>query len=115
MTTQFRLSDSGLRCCSFKTHGFTNGLSMLQSLCSNHDIIILQEHWLHSFELLLFTDLFTEFNSYGMLSMNDKLVSGLLIGRPFGGVAIMLRKNLNLSMKIVEIDEGKISYYYVKS
>ena len=105
MTSQL-VSENGLRCCSYNMHGFANGLPMLHSLCSNHDLILLQEHWLHTYEFHLLSDMFTDFNSYSISAMNDKLAAGLFLGRPFGGVAIMWRKNLNVTMKMTESDDG---------
>ena len=72
-----------LRCCSFNLHGFSNGLPMLQALCNDHEIILVQEHWLHAHELNRFTEMFTDFNCYGLSSMNDKLSAGILVGRPY--------------------------------
>ena len=31
---------------TFNLHGFNNGFSMLKELCTSHDIIAVQEHWL---------------------------------------------------------------------
>src|SRR3989442_12753511 len=53
----------------------------------------------------LFAETFIEFNCYGISSMNSKLAQGLLVGRPFGGVAIMWKKCLNFPMKIIDSDE----------
>ena len=74
-------------------HGFMNGITMLQSLCSVSDIILVQEHWLHTHELHKFTDLFTDFDCHGLSSMNEKLAAGLMVGRPFGGIAILWKKS----------------------
>jgi exonuclease III len=105
MTAQYLPSISGLKCCSFNLHGFANGLPMLQLLCLDHDLIIVQEHWLHSAEMCLFSETFKDFNCYGISAMNSKLASGLLVGRPFGGVAIMWKKCLNFPMKVIDSEE----------
>ena len=67
-------------------HGFYNGVDMLNDLCCNHDIILIQEHWLHTHEIHRFADIFHDFNCYGISSMNDKLAAGILVGRPYGGL-----------------------------
>ena len=106
MSTQPLPQLNELRCCSFNMHGLLNGLPMLQTLCDNHEIILLQEHWLHSHELFRLSELFSDFNSYGISAMNDKLAAGILVGRPYGGVAIMWKKKLNFSMKVIAYDES---------
>src|SRR5437867_7831087 len=95
-----------LNCCSYNMYGFWNGLSMLQTLCSTHDVILLQEHWLHSYEIQKLSDMFSEFNVFGISAMNDKVSLGLFCGRPFGGVALMWRKSCNFVMKVLDADEG---------
>ena len=105
MNSQQPINLTDVKCCSFNLHGYRNGLSMLYSLCDNHDVILLQEHWLHSFEFDKISLLFPDFNFYGASAMNDKVASGLMVGRPFGGVAIMWRKSINLCMKVIECDE----------
>ena len=72
---------------TFNMHGFMNGLSMLKAVCNSYDIILVQEHWLHSHELHKFSELFSDFGSCRISAMNDKLAAGLVVGRPFGGVA----------------------------
>ena len=91
---------------------FSNGLSMLQALCNNNDIILIQEHWLHSHEFHKFSDLFDDFNVYSISSMDEKFSSGLLIGRPFSGISILWRKALifvcNLLIKMMVVDTSLV-------
>jgi len=37
--------------------------------------------------------------------MNQKLASGILVGRPFGGVAILWKKSLSSLIKILDYDQ----------
>src|ERR1051325_4851772 len=94
--------------CSYNMHGFNNGLSMVKSLCSNHDFILLQEHWLLKSDLYKIDHIDQNFQSYSLSSMNTKASSGILTGRPFGGISILWRKDLSKSIKLLEGDsDGK--------
>ena len=95
-----------IRCCSYNMHGFSNGIPMLQELCNNHEIILVQEHWFHDHELIRFEELFKDFSCVGISSMKEKMAAGLMAGRPFGGVAILWNNKLNFNMNIIHQDES---------
>ena len=63
-------------------HGFNQGATQRRDLCSTSDIIALQEHW-------LFHD---SFQCIAKSVMANKLESGILVGRRFGGLAIFIKK-----------------------
>jgi len=67
---------------------------MVKHLCDNLnvDLILLQEHWLHldSYVLNSISISFTCFSVSGMLS---ELSTNNLKGRPFGGIASMVRNS----------------------
>jgi len=52
---------SELRLCTFNCHSIKNSWAEVQQLCVNHDIILLQEHWLLSDELQILSDVHDEF------------------------------------------------------
>ena len=93
-----------LKMCSFNVHGYNNGLSMIENLCDTHDIIFIQEHWLQESELYKINNINTDFNCFSISSMSKKLSSGILTGRPFGGVSIMFKKSLSSLIKILDYD-----------
>ena len=94
-----------LKICSYNMHGFKNGVSTVQDLCLNYDIILLQEHWLLKANLNKFVDINSNFQAFSLSSMNNKAASGIFVGRPFGGVAVMWRKTLSGCIKILESDD----------
>ena len=106
MNSKSSLPSPSLKCCSYNMHGFYNGISMLHSLCESHDIVCVQEHWLHNYEFSKFSDWCPEFNVYGISAMNDKVASGILVGRPFGGVAVLWKKNKNFVVKFLQSDDN---------
>jgi len=73
------------------------GHVVLSELCSeiiNKGVILLQEHWLtpeNMTHILNFSPLFTTF---GISAMEDKISHGILMGRPFGGAATMVHRDL---------------------
>jgi len=89
---------SVLSMISYNMHGFYQGLSVLQELtdhvCDKPDILLLQEHWLTPANLFKFDDYFTDYFSFGCSAMTKCVQSGVLTGRPFGGVITVVNKRL---------------------
>lgn len=81
--------------CSFNLHGFDNSKAYLNVLLKTHDVTFVQEHWLTNDNLLKLYNLNYEFVAYGKSAMDEKCSSGILKGRPFGGVAVMWNKKLD--------------------
>ena len=93
-------TEISLRVCSFNLHGLSNSLPYLQELCIDNDIIFVQEHWLMKSDLAKFDDISSDFRFYGASAMDSKCEQGLLRGRPFGGVGVLYRKNLNIKVTL---------------
>ena len=87
-------------------HGFNQGQTAITELIENEgpDIFMLQEHWLTPANLCKF-DVFSDYFCFGCSAMTKQVESGLLIGRPFGGVAIMVKKELRSITKTVHCDD----------
>lgn len=99
----------GLSLCTYNMHGFNNGASFLKQLCSNNDLIFVQEHWLQNSQLHMFNTIDDQFKFYGNSSMENRLSKGLLKGRPFGGVGVLWRKDLNAIVSTYNCDtEGRV-------
>ena len=80
-----------LRISSFNCKNVKSSMEELKTLCDASDIILLQETWLASDEILLLKNLHSDFYADGVSSLSD---NGLRIGRPHGGIAVMWRKQL---------------------
>jgi hypothetical protein len=68
--------------------GFKFGVAMLRALTLNHLVVAVQEHWLDNdnmYKLRLAND---DYLCFDVSGMSDRLASGLVCGRPFGGVAL---------------------------
>ena len=76
-------------------HGFNSGISSyLSGIMNMYDFVLLQETWLSEFNcnrLDLISDNFVVFHTS---AMKEKLRSGILSGRPFGGTAILVQKHI---------------------
>ena len=81
---------------SYNMHGYNQGIEGTREFIQllNPDIILLQEHWLSSDNLFKLSEISCEYFVYGSSAMDTRLSTGPLVGRPFGGVATLCRKNL---------------------
>jgi exonuclease III len=81
--------------CSFNMHGFSNSSSYLKDLCFDNDLIFVQEHWLMTQHLSKFDGISSNFIFQGVSAMDMACAQGILRGRPFGGVGVLIRKSLS--------------------
>ena len=86
--------------CSFNLHGFGNSSSYLKDLCLDNDLIFVQEHWLLSQHLSKFNGINENFMFYGMSAMDMAASRGILRGRPFGGIGVLIRKSYSNSISL---------------
>ena len=76
-------------------HGFNQGAPALHNIIVTHapDVILLQEHWLTPANLPQH-DSFQDYLSFGSSAMNHVVAAGVLRSRPYGGVAVPIKKHL---------------------
>jgi len=96
-----------LSICTFNCRSFKNSLPVIHDLCEHHDIVMLQEHWLLPNELGLLNNVHDKFQSYGLSAVDVSI--DILVGRPFGGTAILYRKSLVEQVTVVASDESRIT------
>lgn len=84
-----------LKIVSVNKHGFNQGCVGIDELINNcaPDIFLIQERWLTPANLRKF-DVFSRCSAFGCSVMPDTIDSGLLRGRPFGGVSILINNNI---------------------
>ncbi len=89
---------------SLNLHGHAaDRLSYVEKVMDTHDILMIQEYWLHDSQI-------------DKLQSNNVCVHGisgmdsdkLLTKRPFGGVAIIWRKNLEWTVTPTKIDSRRL-------
>ena len=102
-----------LRVTSYNCRNLKSSIDNVRQLCDTHDIIFLQETWLSNDELSLLKCLHADFYADGVSAMDT--TSGILIGRPFGGIGILWRKSIgaciqdhkyNTRVMGIEFDNG---------
>jgi len=86
-----------IRIISFNMRGFNQGRAAIEELITKEkpDVFLIQEHWLTPSNLSKFDDVFTDYFTFGCSAMSKTVEMGMLKGRPFGGVMIMIRNNLH--------------------
>ena len=96
-----------IKLVSFNMHGFHQECSVIEDLINNDtsDIILLQEHWLTPAKLYSFENRFSGYFSFGSFAMTKCLESGLLCGRPYGGVMTLISNRLRKHTVTVHCDE----------
>jgi len=103
-----------LKIASFNMYSFNNGLSMLLNLCNDFDIILLQEHWLSNTDLSKLNQIDVNFISFGVSAMNSKSENSVLVGRPFGGTAILVNVNVLKYITLIEVDQDSGRYVGIR-
>lgn len=72
----------------------------IKQLCIFADVIALQETWLLPCDLPCLAKIHEDFGSTGVLTVGTS--SGILKGRPFGGVALLWRKSMFQNLSVVQ-------------
>ena len=96
-----------IKVMSYNMHGFNQGCWTIKDIInSDHpDIILCQEHWLSPVNLQKFNESFNDYFTFGCSAMPDTIETGILIGRPFGGVMILIKNNLRTLTETVYMEE----------
>ena len=97
---------SDLHIASYNLHGFKSNWNYLKTLLDSHDIVFVQELWLLDCEFELLHGLSNDFTVHARSGMSESAQSGILKGRPFGGVAVFIRKNLSRFVSFCSCDDA---------
>ena len=95
--------DTSRTIVSYNMHGFNQGSPTVRdlSLSIEPDIFLLQEHWLTPTNLSKLEENFPQYLCIGTSAMRSSVESGVLYGRPFGGVCILVSKKLLQCTEII--------------
>ena len=96
-----------LKVVSFNMHGFQQGCTVIDDLIDEikPDVFLLQEHWLTPSNLSNFERRFSDYFSFGSSAMSSRIESGMLRGRPFGGVMTLVSIALRNNTSTIHSDE----------
>lgn len=81
---------------SYNLHGLNQGIVGINELMTTLDpeVIMVQEHWLSSANLFKLSEISNEYFVISSSAMDDCLSAGPLVGRPYGGVGVLIKKTL---------------------
>ena len=99
-----------LRFLSLNCHGINDSIiSYLRRIIVDYDIVLLQETWLSEFSCKRLADISPDFVFFHSSAMEEKLRSGILSGRPFGGTAILVRQCFASSISVLPCNNPRIT------
>lgn len=104
---------------SYNLHGLNQGSPGISELVSSlfPDVIMIQEHWLTPDNMFKLNDLSRDYFVCGSSAMMQCVTAGPLYGRPFGGVAILIKnKFASCTVNVMNCDRlsiVKIANYLV--
>ena len=71
--------NSCISVCSFNCRSFKNSLPSVHKLCSEHDIVLLQEHWLIPNDLHMLNTAHADFLSFGQSAVDLTQIFQLVV------------------------------------
>lgn len=93
---------------SYNLHGFNQGSALLCEFCNTikPEIIFIQEHWLSSINLDKLHALSrADYHCTASSAMEDVISAGILRGRPFGGLGVLIRNDIASNAKCLAAAE----------
>ena len=103
---------NSLRIMSDNCYGLKSSLVDLYNLCDRSDIMFLQETLLFKHEQSILSNVHPNFEGMGISAIDD--TCNILAGRPYGGVAILIRKHLRPVCQFVLYDDPRMMALEVK-
>lgn len=99
--------------CTFNCRSVKSSIMEIKDLCAKSDFVCLQEHWLLPNEVSLLSQLCTDFLAAGSSAVD--IGHDILVGRPYGGTAIMYRKSLSEFVTIIDTCDPRVTALMLKS
>lgn len=100
-------SNTNTKFVSFNCKSMKRSQECIRSLCQSADLIALQETWLLPHEIHSLGDIDRDFSYTGKSAVDTS--SGPLRGRPYGGVAILWRRNVFSAVSVVQCNSDRIT------
>ena len=104
--------DTVIRIVSYNCRSVKNSVDEIRQLCNKSDFVLLQEHWLLPNDLGYLNNIHHDFIAYGSSAVD--MESNVLIGRPYGGTAILLRRKFSACVKLVVNSNKRITPVVLK-
>ena len=91
---------------TYNCYNIKSSIQDICDLCNSYDLIFLQEIWLFQLELSLLSNISSEFEGFGTTAM--EWYNGIISGRPYGGVAVLIRKSIGNKYQIHTFDDSRL-------
>ena len=95
-----------LRVSSYNCKSSKRNAVGIKKLCDISDVVFLQEHWLFPQELTLLNNVHNDFMSFATSSIDP--CDRVILGRPYGGVAVLWRSQLAPRVRPISFDDDRI-------
>mgnify|MGYP003390427966 FL=1 len=105
-SSQRMAADSRFTVSSFNCRSLKSSIIELRELCDISDFVFVQEHWLLPNELGQINNIHSKFISTSKSAVD--ISHSILVGRPYGGTAILYRKELSNCISLVETYDPRI-------
>ena len=96
---------NNIRIVSYNCIGVKNKFPVIYDLCEKCDLVLLQETWLLPSEANVLSSVHEEFSAFSLSAVDEQM---LLVGRPYGGLSILWRNNIDSFCRIVNFGESRI-------
>lgn len=98
--------NDSLQVATFNCRSIRNSLIEVQELCRRSDVVLLQETWLLPHNLAFLNSIDHTFLSHGISAVDTG--SEMLTGRPYGGLAVLWRRELGECITIVDTGDPRL-------
>lgn len=95
-----------LSIASLNLHGFISSWSYLHDTVNDTDITFIQEHWLPPDKLCYLEKVSDKVTVFCKSAMEEKVKTGILVGRPFGGVGVFVKNTLSSLVSYLGCDNS---------
>ncbi|CAH0729092.1 unnamed protein product, partial [Brenthis ino] len=92
---------------SFNCRSIKRSLEHVRSLCKISDILVLQETWLLPHDIDFIHRVDEDFGCFAKSSVDTS--TGIMRGRPYGGLALFWRKSIFLKATIIECSNNRLA------
>lgn len=92
---------------SFNCKSVKRSVVDVRRLCQSADIVALQETWLFPHDIPFLGSIHDDFEYTGKSAVDTS--TGIIRGRPYGGVAILWRKSAFKSVSVISCDSARIT------
>lgn len=101
------------RFASYNCHSFKNSIGDVRGLCKVSSVVCLQETWLLDHDIPLLGTVSSDFEYTGNSAVDTS--TGILRGRPYGGVAILYQKGIFDAISVLQCNSARLAAIKVKT